>query len=605
MKNLKKYFLTLLLTIISVLGMASVYADSTAPSSLRMKYRNYSPPISFPQTFHIKETTSGKYVYCATYARSMPVTSVKYSRAGSYSDPGINYILEQGYKAKNDKQYFVAQTAYWIYLMDTGRMKYSPTVNSFKSKISSSSNSYAKEIRSLVSKAKSVKSYNQSAPSIKITSGNVSFSLSKDGKYYVSNNIVVKSSESAYKIALSGAPSGTTYTKNGNNITVKVPVSSVTNVKKKFSIKVSNSKTVFKSYKYNPSSSKYQVMSATYAITKNASASKSMAIVVDKVSISKQDVTTKAELPGAKLQILNASGTVVASWTSTTTPHEVKLNPGTYTLKETIAPEGYDLSTEAIKFTVTNKGVTSKVVMYNTPTKKVVTKVSISKQDVTTKAELPGATLQLKDANGKEVAKWVSESTPHIITGLEPGVYSLTEMIAPEGYELSTETVTFEVDENGEATPVVMYNTPKKEVVRQVSISKQDSATKQQVAGATLEVLDANGEVVETFVSETTPYVITDIEPGTYTLVEREAPEGYETTDEKVTFTVKEDSEEAVSVVMYNTKEQEEVPETPGEEVAVPSTSSFGSIISKAFGGIILVIGSVLIAMNLKKKNGI
>ena len=55
---------------------------------------------------------------------------------------------------------------------------------------------------------------------------------------------------------------------------------------------------------------------------------------------------------------------------------------------------------------------------------------------------------------------------------------------------------------------------------------------------------------------------------------------------------------------MYNTKEKEEVPETP-QEVAVPSTSSFGSIISKAFGGIILLFGSVLIAKNLKKKNGI
>ncbi len=599
--KLKKYFFMFLLAIISIIGIRNVYADTTAPSSLKMKYRNYNPPISFPQTFHIKETTDGKYVYCATYARKMPVTSVKYSRVGSYTDPGVNYILEQGYKAKSDKQYFVAQTAYWIYLMDKKKMNYSPSVNTFKSKVNSSSSSYAKEIRSLVSKAKSLNSYNQGNPSIKFTSGDVSFKLSDDDKYYVSNDIVVDSSADDYNIKLVNAPSGTDYSKNGNKIVVKVPASSVSNSKSTFSIKVSNSKTVFKSYKYKPSNSSYQVMSATYPIDKVASASKSMSIAIDKVTISKQDVTTKAELPGASLEIRNSSGKVIDSWTSESTPHTVSLNPGSYTLKETIAPDGYELSTEEIEFTVTNNGVAKNVVMYNTPSKKEVKKVSISKQDITTKEELAGATLEVKDEEGKVIDKWVSSTTPHILTDLEAGKYTLTETIAPEGYELSTESVSFEVDENGEASPVVMYNSPKKTVIPQVSISKKDSSTKQEVAGATLEIIDANGEVVETFVSETTPHVMTDLAPGTYTLVETDAPDGYQLTSEKISFTVKENSEENVSVVMYNTKEQEETP----EEIAVPSTGSFDTVVTSVMGGIILIAGSAVIAKNFKKKNGI
>ena len=599
---LKRYFWVFLLAVISIIGIRNVYAESV-PSSLRMKYRNYGPPISFPQTFHIKETTDGKYVYCATYARSMPVSSVKYTRVGSYTDPGVNYILEQGYKAKNDKQYFVAQTAYWIYLMDKKKMNYSNSVNTFKSKVNSSSNSYAKEIRSMVSKAKSLGSYTQSGPTIKITSGDVSFRISDDGKYYVSNDIVVNSSVSDYKVELVKAPSGTNYSKDGNKIVVKVPVSSVSNSKSSFSVKVSNSKTVFKSYKYKPSNSKYQVMSATYPVAMNASASKNMSLAIDKVTISKQDVTSKTELPGASLEIRTEDGTVVDSWKSETTPHEVSLKPGNYILKEINAPDGYDLSEEEIKFTVTNKGATNNIVMYNTPTKKEVKKISISKQDITTKEELAGATLEVKDEAGKVIDKWVSSSTPHIITDLEAGKYSLTEIQAPDGYNLSEETVTFEVDENGESTPVVMYNTPKKTVIPKVTISKQDSSTKQELSGATLEVRNANDEVVETFVSESTPHVMTDLEPGTYTLVEIDAPDGYQLTSEKISFTVKEDSEENVNVVMYNTKEQE-VPVT-SEEVAVPSTSSFGGIVSSMMGGIILVIGSVMIAKNLKKKNGI
>ena len=601
-KKMKKYLLTFLLAVISIIGIRNVYAASAAPASLKMKYRNYSPPISFPQTFHIKETTGGKYVYCATYARKMPVTSVNYSRVGSYTDPGVNYILEQGYKAKSDKQYFVAQTAYWIYLMDKKKMNYSPTINTFKSKVNSSSNSYAKQIRSMVSKAKSLNSYNQSAPSIKITSGNVTFSLSSDGKYYVSNDIVVNSTND-YKIQLVNAPSGANYSKNGNKIVVKVPVSSVSNSRKTFSIKVTTSKTIFKSYKYKPSNSSYQVMSATYPIDKTASASKSMSLAVDKITISKQDVTTKSELAGANLEVRTASGQVVDSWTSGATPHAISLNPGDYILKETIAPEGYELSTEEIKFTVTNKGVANTVVMYNTPVKKEVKKISISKQDITTKEELPGATLEVKDESGKVIDKWVSSTTPHILTDLEAGKYTLTETIAPEGYELSTETVTFEVNEEGETTPVVMYNTPKKTVIPHVSISKQDSSTKQEVAGATLEVINSQGEVVETFVSETTPHVIEGLNPGTYTLVEKDAPDGYQLTDEKVSFTVKENSEENVSVVMYNTKEQE-TPEV-AEEVAVPSTSSFETVVSSFIGFVVVGAGSVLIAKNLKKKNGI
>ena len=104
---IKKNIFMLILIMMTVFGISSVYAATKAPETLKMKYRNYSPPISFPQTFHVKETTGGKYVYCATYAKSMPVTSITYTKVGTYSDPGINYILEQGYKAKNDKQYFI------------------------------------------------------------------------------------------------------------------------------------------------------------------------------------------------------------------------------------------------------------------------------------------------------------------------------------------------------------------------------------------------------------------------------------------------------------------------------------------------------------------
>ena len=83
--------------------------------------------------------------------------------------------------------------------------------------------------------------------------------------------------------------------------------------------------------------------------------------------------------------------------------------------------------------------------------------VEISKQDITTKSELPGATLIIKDANGNEIDRWVSGTTPHYIE-LDEGEYTLTEIQAPIGYDLSYEVVKFTVTNTTDITRVVMYN---------------------------------------------------------------------------------------------------------------------------------------------------
>ena len=83
--------------------------------------------------------------------------------------------------------------------------------------------------------------------------------------------------------------------------------------------------------------------------------------------------------------------------------------------------------------------------------------VEISKQDVSTKSELPGATLVIKDASGNEIDRWVSGATPHYIE-LDVGEYTLTEVQAPVGYDLSYEVVKFEVKDTTDITRVVMYN---------------------------------------------------------------------------------------------------------------------------------------------------
>ncbi|MCD8016006.1 MAG: hypothetical protein LUG99_23180 [Lachnospiraceae bacterium] len=69
---------------------------------------------------------------------------------------------------------------------------------------------------------------------------------------------------------------------------------------------------------------------------------------VTSVKIRKIDVTTEEELPGATIRIVDENGTVIDEWVSTTEDHEVTgLIPGkTYTLRETVAPTGYDITTD-------------------------------------------------------------------------------------------------------------------------------------------------------------------------------------------------------------------------------------------------------------------
>ena len=173
--------------------------------------------------------------------------------------------------------------------------------------------------------------------------------------------------------------------------------------------------------------------------------------------------------------------------------------------------------------------------------------VKISKQDATTGKELPGATLKLTGPNNYEKT-WISGTTPEPINNLEPGKYTLTEILAPNGYILSTDTITFTVDSEGKVQePVVMKNYPQ----GTVEISKQDATTGKELPGAILELTGPNG-FSETWRSGTEPYTVKGLEPGKYTLKETQAPNGYKLSEETVTFTVNEKGEVDKKPVMKN-----------------------------------------------------
>ena len=186
------------------------------------------------------------------------------------------------------------------------------------------------------------------------------------------------------------------------------------------------------------------------------------------VDISKRDVYGN-ELVGAEMVLENADGETVDKWTSDGTNHIVsKLGAGEYVLKEIAAPDGYVIATD-IKFTVdvygnvTVENVDSTAVSDNGYPLIVMvddtTKVRISKRDITTGEELPGATLQIIDEDGNVVEEWVSTDEAHFIEGklIAGKEYTLRETIAPDSYEIANE-IRFTVNEDGSVTEVVMYD---------------------------------------------------------------------------------------------------------------------------------------------------
>ena len=264
-----------------------------------------------------------------------------------------------------------------------------------------------------------------------------------------------------------------------------------------------------------------------------------------RIRISKLDITTGEEVPGAELQIVDSDGNVVESWTSGTGPHTIegKLIAGaTYTLVETLAPtdEGY-VPARSIRFTVEEDGKVQQVFMQDD-----YTKVSISKTDIATGAEVPGAHLQIVDGEGNVLADWVTDGTPHYIERLPVGTLTLIETQAPtEGGYVRAENVTFEVLPTGEIQQVEM-----KDDFTKVEISKKDITNGDELRGAHLEITDSEGHIVAEWVTDGQPHRIDRLQPGEYILTETAAPNGYKLA-ESVRFVV-EESGRIQKVTMYD-----------------------------------------------------
>ena len=194
--------------------------------------------------------------------------------------------------------------------------------------------------------------------------------------------------------------------------------------------------------------------------------------------------------------------TIAVEWTSGFSPKEWNgLPAGTYYLVEVLPPSGYGIVSTSTEFTIGEDGSiktggqtssTGTVILKNK-----LNEMTISKADIATSKEVPGAVITICDASKDESGKWnvvvsdngvdcsaavladgtsatwTSGDKPHNIKGLPAGTYYLVETIAPNGYS-TAESILFTVNPDGSLvdkdgkslkdSKITMYDKPLKDV---------------------------------------------------------------------------------------------------------------------------------------------
>ncbi|MCR5718170.1 MAG: hypothetical protein K6F80_03935, partial [Oscillospiraceae bacterium] len=302
------------------------------------------------------------------------------------------------------------------------------------------------------------------------------------------------------------------------------------------------------------------------------------------VQISKTDITGTRQLDGAVLEISGSIGeNITIKQSDGTEPAELSvtadkisfktgakvvsvsgLADGTYTLTEITAPNGYKKA-EAITFQVKDgtaysaDGTTAltgnKVTMLDE--EETVSVVKISKIDAASRAQLPGATLEITKADGTQIdtsnvkvtdskgadyaadlsggkISYVTDADIISVSGLPDGEYILTEKTSPAGYEVA-ESIKFvisggKVQEQKDDT-VIMVDAPS---VFDVTISKQDM-TGEEIAGAKLRVFENGADTnIDEWTSEAgkSHQIAGKFAAGkVYVLEETSAPAGFAIAD--------------------------------------------------------------------------
>ncbi|MFC9446118.1 SpaA isopeptide-forming pilin-related protein [Bacillus cereus] len=261
---------------------------------------------------------------------------------------------------------------------------------------------------------------------------------------------------------------------------------------------------------------------------------------VGNVEITKVDKETKGALADAVFEIQDEAGQVVAKITTDKKGHAqiTNLSVGTYKVVEVKAPKGYKQLVDPITFQI-EKGMTKSLAL--TVENEMLDKgnVEVTKVDKDSQKVLEGVVFEVQDEQGKVVTEVTTDKEGKAnVSDLSVGKYKLVETKSLPGYKKLTEPVLFEIKKG--MTKVLSLKVENEQLDKgSVEITKMAAESKEVLSGAVFEVHDEKGKVVVKVTTDKDGKAkITDLSVGNYTLVEVEAPKGYEKLTNPILFEI-------------------------------------------------------------------
>ena len=341
------------------------------------------------------------------------------------------------------------------------------------------------------------------------------------------------------------------------------------------------------------------------------------------LSLVKTDGVTAYPVAGAtygiytKADILSAAGEVLVKAddlvdTAVTDENgkavfEADLPLGLYYVKEVESPAGYllDETVYDVDFSYTEEMAATPTVAKELEMKDTPIIVEVSKTDITTGKELPGATLEVIDSDGNVYASWKTDGKPYRLEAIPAGDYTLRETAAPYGYLIANE-VDFTVEETGEIQKVAMTD---ERVKGKIALYKTCSKTGKPLKGVTFELRNKDGKKLDTLVTDKTGYAETGLldictynkdgsfgEDIPYYIVETKAAEGYILDDTPHEVLLQYD-DSATETVVYTLK----LKNKPNKPRLPQTGGNYHPWMFAALGGV-CIAGGVLYGRRRKKK---
>ncbi|MCR6787472.1 MULTISPECIES: SpaA isopeptide-forming pilin-related protein [Bacillus cereus group] len=266
-----------------------------------------------------------------------------------------------------------------------------------------------------------------------------------------------------------------------------------------------------------------------------------------KVKIKKVDSNNdNKKLVGAKFHIEDSKGKIVGELVTNEEGEVISkdLPIGNYTLVEVEAPKGYELLKDKITVKI-EKDAVVEIKIGNKKLPDPMGKMKLVKVDISDKnKKLAGAKFKIEDLNGRIVGELVTNEEGEVISkDLPIGNYTLVEVEAPKGYELLKDKITVKIEKDAVAE-IKIGNKKLPDPMGKMKLVKVDMGDKnKKLAGAKFHIEDSNKKVVGELVTDEKGEVISkDLPIGNYTLVEIEAPKGYELLKDKIAVKIEKDT---------------------------------------------------------------